>query len=362
MGWVAGLPRVKALAFLVGMLAANSVQAADPLTIQLPWTVNTQFAGFLVAESKGFYTKAGLEVTINQGGPGINPIDILNRGGAHAALFQLHLALLARDSGVPIVNIAQFFTKGGLGLACRRDRGVAGPRDLKGKTIIYHTPGSDFQIRALAKRAGYTTSGAQPDVAPQQQRYGIDALVDGKIDCYSIMQYDEAWQIKNAGLPEAETTIIDYEAEAVGLMEDGFWVLERTLNEPGMVDRLARFVAASAEGWDYARKHPAEAVEIVMTHDLVGALKPQHETFSITGVGKLLPERADRLGYLDPAAFDAAVQLLLTGAEKPELKKAPTGAWTHRVWDALVALRNDLRLSRIQQGDPEHGTATNRDP
>jgi NitT/TauT family transport system substrate-binding protein len=333
-GW-----RLKALAFLLGMLPSGGSQAADPLTVQLPWSANTQFAGFFVAESKGFYDKAGLNVTINQGGPGINPIDILNRGGAHVAIFQLHPALLARDSGAPIDNIAQFFTKGGLGLSCRRDHGISGPRDLKGKSIVYHTPGSDFSVRALAKRLGYTTSGPHPDVAPTQQRYGFDALVAGKIDCYSIMQYDEAWQIRNAGLPEAKTTIIDYEAEGVGLMEDGLWVLERTHADPIMVDRLARFVAASIEGWDYARKHPAEAVEITLAHYLVGALNIDHETFSMNAIPKLLPERTDRIGYLDPAAFDAAVDLLLTGAEKPELKKRPQGGWTHKVWNALVARR-----------------------
>ena len=328
------------LVVLLGLLVAGgSARAADPLIVQLPWTANTQFAGFFVAESKGFYGKAGLNVSMNEGGPGINPIDILNRGGAHMAIFQLHPALLARDTGIPILNIAQFFSKGGLGLACRRDHGVLGARDLKGKSIIFHTPGSDFSVRALAKRFGYSTSGPNPDVAPKQERYGIDALVAGKIDCYSIMQYDEAWQIRNAGLPEAKITIIDYEAEGVGLMEDGVWVRARTLDDPAMIDRLARFVAASAAGWDYALKHPAEAVDIVLAHDLAGGLNVAHERFSMSAIPRLLPERADRIGHLDPAAFDRNVELLLTGADKPELKQRPQGAWTHKVWDAVLARR-----------------------
>jgi hypothetical protein len=78
------------------------------------------------------------------------------------------------------------------------------------------------------------------------------------------------------------------------------------------------FVAESKGFYSNAVKHPAEAVEITLAHDLAGGLNVAHETFSMNSIPKLLPERADRIGYLDPAAFDSNVELLLTGAEKPE--------------------------------------------
>ncbi len=41
-----------------------------------------QFAGYYVAQAKGFYKDAGLDVTILPGGPDINPQQVLAGGGA----------------------------------------------------------------------------------------------------------------------------------------------------------------------------------------------------------------------------------------------------------------------------------------
>ncbi|MDP7175378.1 MAG: ABC transporter substrate-binding protein, partial [SAR324 cluster bacterium] len=41
-----------------------SAQAADKVTIQLKWVTQAQFAGYYVAQDKGYYQAAGLDVTI----------------------------------------------------------------------------------------------------------------------------------------------------------------------------------------------------------------------------------------------------------------------------------------------------------
>jgi len=48
-----------------------TAQAAEPVTIQLKWVAQAQFAGYFVAKDKGFYKEAGLDVTINPGGPDV---------------------------------------------------------------------------------------------------------------------------------------------------------------------------------------------------------------------------------------------------------------------------------------------------
>ncbi len=50
-------------------MAALTAQAAEEVTIQLKWVTQAQFAGYYVAQDKGFYEEAGLDVTINPGGP-----------------------------------------------------------------------------------------------------------------------------------------------------------------------------------------------------------------------------------------------------------------------------------------------------
>src|SRR5438874_6942592 len=110
-----------------------SAQAADPLVLQLKWLADAQSAGFSVAQAKGFYRQAGLDVTILPGGPDITPSEVLAAGKADIAVDWMPSALAARDKGAPIVNIAQIFQHSGLQLACRRDSGIRRPADFKGK-------------------------------------------------------------------------------------------------------------------------------------------------------------------------------------------------------------------------------------
>jgi len=66
----------KILALAAGMtlgVSLSTAQAADPVTIQLKWVAQAQFAGYFVAKEKGFYKDAGLDVTIKPGGPDVAP-------------------------------------------------------------------------------------------------------------------------------------------------------------------------------------------------------------------------------------------------------------------------------------------------
>jgi NitT/TauT family transport system substrate-binding protein len=63
-------------------LSLGSTHAADKVTIQLKWVAQAQFAGYFVAKEKGFYKDAGLDVTINPGGPDVAPPQVIAGGGA----------------------------------------------------------------------------------------------------------------------------------------------------------------------------------------------------------------------------------------------------------------------------------------
>ena len=63
-------------------LSLTSAEAADPVTVQLKWVAQAQFAGYFVAKDKGFYKDAGLDVTIKAGGPDVAPPQVIAGGGA----------------------------------------------------------------------------------------------------------------------------------------------------------------------------------------------------------------------------------------------------------------------------------------
>src|SRR5262249_47586027 len=156
----------------------------------LKWLPQTQFAGYYVAEAKGFYRKAGLDVTIKPGGPHIDPSAVLAGGGADVAVDWMAAALAARDQGALLVNIAQIFQRSGMMLTCRRASGVRRPSDLKGKTLGVWFAGNQYPFLAWMAKLGLGTKGPNPDVTVLRQGAGVELLVEKRAACISTMSYN----------------------------------------------------------------------------------------------------------------------------------------------------------------------------
>ena len=113
-------------------LLAGGGRRAEDVTLQLKWVTQAQFAGYYVAQAKGFYKDEGLDVTIKPGGPDVAPAQVLAGGGADVIVDWMPSALAAREKGVPLVNIAQPFKRSGMELTCRNDSGVTKTDGLQG--------------------------------------------------------------------------------------------------------------------------------------------------------------------------------------------------------------------------------------
>ena len=79
-------------------LCGVAAHAAEKVTIQLKWVPQAQFAGYYVAQAKGFYKEAGLDVTIKAGGPDISPVQVIAGKSADVIVNWMPDALAARDA------------------------------------------------------------------------------------------------------------------------------------------------------------------------------------------------------------------------------------------------------------------------
>jgi NitT/TauT family transport system substrate-binding protein len=326
---------VLGLVAAVGLLAGSAAaQAADPFTIQLKWVTQAQFAGYYVAEAKGFYDEAGLDVTIKAGGPDIAPPQVIAAGGADVIVDWMPSALAAREKGVPLVNVAQFFDRSGLMLTCKKASGVATPADFKGKTLGVWFGGNEYPFLSWMAKLGYSTSGASPDVTVLRQGFNVDPLLQDQAACISTMIYNEYWQIIDAGVPESDLITFFYEDQGVATLEDGLYALESSLQDPAYVEKLARFIKASAQGWAYAKANPAEAAGIIVEADASGAATEAVQQRQMENIATLITAPDDKLGWLDPAAYKRTVEVLLSGSSDPVITKDPgDAAWSHVAWD-----------------------------
>lgn len=321
-------------ALLLGLsapLAVSTARAADALTLQLKWVTQGQFVGYYVALAKGFYKAEDLNVTIKPGGPDINPDQVLAGGGADVVIDWMPSALATREKGVPIVNIAQVFQHSGMELTCRRDSGIKTPADFKGKTLGVWFSGNEYPFLSWMAKLGYTTDGPHPDVTVLKQGFNVDPLLQKQAACISTMSYNEYWQLIEAGMTPAQLLVFKYQEEHVATLEDGLYVLQSSLDNPAKVDKLARFLKASKEGWNYAAAHQAEAVQILLAADTAGVLTKQHQARMVEEVAKLLGTAA--WGYLQAGDYERTVDELLSTKSTPVISKRPEGAYSRVIWD-----------------------------
>ena len=205
------------------MAAAN---AADQITIQLLWVTQAQFAGYYVAKDKGFYKNVDLAVTIKPSGPSINTEQALAAGDADVIVDWLTLALVAREKGIPLVNISQTFQRSSHVLTCLKSSGIRSPADFRGQPIgVWHF-GREYMFLDWMVKLNIPTDGGPEGVTVVNQR-GIDLLINRQAACISTLTYNEYWQVIDAGFRPEDLVVFKYSDEGLQTLEDGrFYKLE----------------------------------------------------------------------------------------------------------------------------------------
>lgn len=312
---------------LAALTAAPVAMAQDEITLQLKWVTQAQFAGYIVAEAKGFYDDADLDVTILPGGPNTAPEQVIAGGGADIIVAWMGGALAAREAGVPLVNIAQPFKRSGLMMICPEETGITSVADFPGHTLGVWFFGNEYPFFAWMNKLGLATDGSDAGVTVLQQSFDIQPMIQGQADCISVMTYNEYGQALDAGYGPDNLTIFNYTEMDNDLLEDGLYVMEEDLADEARVDAYVRFVEASMKGWQYALDNPEEAAQLVVDGDETGAAEYEHQLYMVGEVSKLV-DASDPA--LDLTTYERTVQALL---DQAIIENQPEGGYTTVITD-----------------------------
>ena len=105
----------------LGLLAAacgssddsgSSGDGPDKIKLTLQWVTQAQFAGYHAALDQGYYADENLDVTIQPGGPDINPIQLLISGDSDIVIQPFGVVLTSREAGADVVSMGQVFERG----------------------------------------------------------------------------------------------------------------------------------------------------------------------------------------------------------------------------------------------------------
>jgi len=130
-------------------------KADDQITFGIDWRAEAEYGGYYQAVAKGIYAKHGLSVTIREGGPQVNHMQLLmagrldfNLGGGRAIEFV--------QNKLPYVAIAAIFQKDPAVLIAHPGLGYDSFAALKGKPIEIAPDARQSWWRFLAAKYGYT--------------------------------------------------------------------------------------------------------------------------------------------------------------------------------------------------------------
>jgi NitT/TauT family transport system substrate-binding protein len=279
--------------------------------LQLQYVAQSQFAGYFVAREKGFYAERGLDVTIVEGGAEVLSQMVLAQGGADFATSWVPKALVSREQGALITNVAQVFQKSGTLLIAWADSGIRTPADFKGKRIGSWGFGNEIE-----EEAGITKAGLDPavDIEFVQQQPGMSALLNREIDVAEAMSYNEYAELLEARNPKtgerctaADFIIINDADEGLGMYQDAIWASQERLEDPDYQALAQKFVTASLAGWIYCRDNAQECADIITANG--SKLGASHQLWMMNEVNKLIWPSPAGVGVIVPEIWAQTVTI-----------------------------------------------------
>lgn len=294
-----------------GEAAASDCTTPDPVTLQLKWVAQAQFAGYYAAAGEGFYEAECLDVTLNPGGPDIVPEQVVAGGQAQFGINFVPSLLSAREQGTNLVNIAQIFERSAMREISWADSNIASPEDLRGKRVAVWFGGNEFEL--LATLAKYEID-KDADVELVQQPFDMNLLIERQVDAAAAMTYNELAQVLETADPATgelftldQLSIIDFNEEGTAMLQDGIFTTEEWLADEANQDIATRFLRASFRGWIFCRDNVDACVDYVLEQG--PALPRGHQTWMMNEVNKLIWPSTAGIGQMDSAIFQQTVDI-----------------------------------------------------
>jgi len=285
-----------------------------PITLQLQWVAQAQFAGYYAAVAQGFYKKEGLDVTIKQAGTTTVPIDVLASGDADYAISWVPKVLGSIEQGTNVTDVAQIFERSGTTQISFKDKDITSAADLKGKKVGSWGYGNQWELFAGMQKAGIDTT---KQISLVQQAFDMNGFLAGDIDAAQAMTYNEYAQVLETVNPKtgklfqpSDLNVINWNDEGTAMLQDAIWAnADKLASDKTYAANTEKFIKASIEGWIYARDNPDKAAAIVTAAG--STLGTSHQLWMTNEVNKLIWPSTSGIGVIQKKAWDQTVKIAL---------------------------------------------------
>lgn len=237
----------------------SSKKGLKKITMVLDWTPNTNHTGLYIAQEKGYFKDAGLDVSIVQP-PDDGASDLVASGGAQFGIgFQDTLAAaFSSDNPLPVTAVAAVLQHNTSGLISLEKSGIDSPKKLEGHS--YATWDSPIEQKTLEYVVNKDGGDFKKVNLVSVYVEDIVASLNADIDCVWIYYGWDGIKCEQAGLDtnylpfrEMDETFDYYSPVIIGNND----YLSKN------PDTAKAFLSAVKKGYEDAEKDPEEAAKIL---------------------------------------------------------------------------------------------------
>jgi NitT/TauT family transport system substrate-binding protein len=278
-------PRLKPawLAVLIGSMAAAFIGQAgaadlEHVTVRLDWLAGADHTALFLANARGYYKAAGLEVEIFDGKGSVGTLQAITAGNDTIGLANLSTMAVAVGKGAPLVAIADIVQKAPDGVIALKGSGITKPKDLEGRHWGFIPDDSGARLfPAFAAKTGINVDTIKKTQLSYSTVYS--SLIDGNVDFTNGWVTVDALKVAKVKPIEPPLVYADY---GVNMLGTGIFVTKTTLVTKA--DVLKRFLAATVHGAEDVQQDSNAAIDAVM------AARPASDRAILTEELKLMQD------------------------------------------------------------------------
>ena len=277
----------------------SAAQKTD-ITFVLDWTPNTNHTGLYVAQEKGWFDEAGINLKIEQ--PPEDGAEMLVGAGKaqFGVSFQDYLLpYVAGDNKMPIEAVAALEQHNTSGIISLKGKGMDRPKGLEGKKYAtWDLPIEQGTLKRVVEADGGDFD--KVELVPSTVYDLVSTLESGQVDAVWIYYGWDGIATEVAGVEtdyfafKDIDPVFDYYTPVVVGNTD--WMKENP-------EVTKKFLSVAKKGYEYAIDHPDEAADILLKY--APELSEEQVKKSQEYVSKQYKAEVERWGYMDPERWNA---------------------------------------------------------
>ncbi|HEY8707941.1 MAG TPA: ABC transporter substrate-binding protein [Burkholderiaceae bacterium] len=189
---------LSALGVVLLVTSGPAALAADPMSLMLNWTPTADHAPIYYAKSQGWYTEAGIDLTIEAGKGSALSAQRVGINGANFGISDFPTVIQAVGKGADLKAVMVIYANSPQGFYWLKSSGINGPKDFPGHKIG-NPPGDAARLMwpAFAKTVGIDPASVSfVNLSPQAK---IGALKSKSVDIISDFYNDHDLKVREFG-------------------------------------------------------------------------------------------------------------------------------------------------------------------